>query len=435
MFGRISNKDKRPPQAQAEGQTQPDAETPMVDDSLIDTDTDGESLMVPNDYRYKFDGDTDGDEVTLSSMNTSTYGGMVKNDFKILGVADNEYDSEMGMETDNDDYIGDTDTDNDTYMPLQERPLSNKQRAVDQHPYNYRKQYPDDQGDASAETPTGAAAAASAGASPDSRTKGSQSQSSKDSKDKNGAAAGGCCIIPLWIIEAPVWLKLVIVLSTALLVGAIVLIGVGAALAIQENDNSPTQSSSENRNNNANANDSPTMAPTPDMSSFTLAPVPAPTRPIPTSSPSMAPVTESPTNPGETRAPSPEPTPAPTTRAPTPAPTPAPTIFTTPFPTRAPTPLPVTFLITAGRFTLNNLEQLPDRLKSLPTLDGNTVMFHLGDWNSPFATACNEASYRQNQNMYSQSTVPVYFVPGDNEYNGKCYFYMIYMYWKEGSID
>jgi hypothetical protein len=65
-------------------------------------------------------------------------------------------------------------------------------------------------------------------------------QSQEKNKDDNksegsdGSEAGG--FLPLWITDAPTWLKLVIVMSTALLVGAIVLIGVGAALAMQEGD-------------------------------------------------------------------------------------------------------------------------------------------------------------------------------------------------------
>jgi hypothetical protein len=77
----------------------------------------------------------------------------------------------------------------------------------------------------------------------------------------------------------------------------------------------------------------------------------------------------------------------------------------------------------AGRYIDNALAELPDQLRALPALDGNTVIFHLGDWNSPFATGCIESSYQLNQDLYSSSSVPVYFVPGDNEYNGKLRFY------------
>jgi hypothetical protein len=47
-------------------------------------------------------------------------------------------------------------------------------------------------------------------------------------------------------------------------------------------------------------------------------------------------------------------------------------------------------------------------------------MYHYsGDWNSPFATSCVESYYYQtNVDLYKQSAIPVYFVPGDNEFNG-----------------
>jgi hypothetical protein len=45
-------------------------------------------------------------------------------------------------------------------------------------------------------------------------------------------------------------------------------------------------------------------------------------------------------------------------------------------------------------------------------------LLHLGDWNSPAYTNCGEAAYEGIAEMFSTSTVPVYFVPGDNEYNG-----------------
>ena len=44
-------------------------------------------------------------------------------------------------------------------------------------------------------------------------------------------------------------------------------------------------------------------------------------------------------------------------------------------------------------------------------------MIHLGDWNSPVATNCSAQSYADNEVLYNTSSVPVLFVPGDNEYN------------------
>lgn len=205
---------------------------------------------------------------------------------------------------------------------------------------------------------------------------------------------GGC--LPLWITDAPTWLKLVIVLSTALLVGAIVLIGVGAALAVQDDD----------PNKNTGNPGGPL-------------PVPAPTNPMPTIPP-VAPEPISPTAPASGSSPVTSPT---TGTAP---PTEFKTAVTTASPSAAPTSSTVSFFVTGGRFTGDTLEALPEQLPTLPNLDGNTVMFHLGDWNSPFATSCVESSYEANVELYQESGVPVYFVPGDNEFNGKLEYRLLW---------
>jgi hypothetical protein len=79
----------------------------------------------------------------------------------------------------------------------------------------------------------------------------------------------------------------------------------------------------------------------------------------------------------------------------------------------------VSFFVTGGRFTGDSLAILPEQLTTLPNLDGNSILFHLGDWNSPFATSCVESSHEINDELYQNSALPVYFVPGDNEFNGE----------------
>ena len=73
-----------------------------------------------------------------------------------------------------------------------------------------------------------------------------------------------------------------------------------------------------------------------------------------------------------------------------------------------------------GRFDGEDTKVLSNGVQSLPSMDENTMLVHLGDWNSPYATSCLEDSYITNVDSYQKSSVPVYFVPGDNEYNGKC---------------
>jgi hypothetical protein len=239
--------------------------------------------------------------------------------------------------------------------------------------------------------------------------KNKMSRSESNSVNTMDSEEGGC--LPLWITDAPTWLKLVIVLSTALLVGAIVLIGVGAALAVQEEKLAEKQ-----------INDAPFSAPfnAPVAAPITSpddSPVMSPNDPpsgTPDNPPAASPVSgpvSAPTNEAD------DPTPAPVaTNQPPLAPgsTAAPTRSATP----APTGTTVSFFVTGGRFTGDSLAALPEQLQSLPNLDGNSVMFHLGDWNSPFATSCVESSYQTNVALYNQSAIPVYFVPGDNEFNG-----------------
>jgi hypothetical protein len=205
--------------------------------------------------------------------------------------------------------------------------------------------------------------------------------SSLDSQEYNEDPETGC--LPYWITEAPRCVKLVIALSVLLLLGAISKVGVGAALAMDKHKQEA------NTLNAFSDTQAPTVAPTmrdgadvPDLdgsdeTASPVSPVSSPTGPSSsTSGPTAAPILSS----------------------------------------------KVTFYLTGGRFIDDALTALPDQLASLPNKDGHTVMFHLGDWNSPFATECDEQSYQTNVDLYSNSTVPVYFVPGDNEYNGEYYY-------------
>ena len=48
-------------------------------------------------------------------------------------------------------------------------------------------------------------------------------------------------------------------------------------------------------------------------------------------------------------------------------------------------------------------------------LDGNTVLFHLGDWNPTSSSSCLESSYQEMDALYSHSGIPVYLVPGNTD--------------------
>ena len=219
----------------------------------------------------------------------------------------------------------------------------------------------------------------------------------------------GC--LPLWITDSPIWLKVVVVMSTALLVGAIVLIGVGAALAVQ-------------KNRTANAAQGGVPAAPSYPGAPTLPPVAPPTVVMggggggtPTAGSnagSHSPVVSLPTD-GSSNKKAPTSPPA-RTNTPT---VPGATFTPTSSPSSSPTLSAVTFYVTAGRFTGSALTQLPDELATLPQVDGNEVLFQLGDWNSAYSTSCDQNSYQVNADLYSHSSVPVYFILGGNEYNGE----------------
>jgi hypothetical protein len=190
--------------------------------------------------------------------------------------------------------------------------------------------------------------------------------------------------------------------STALLIGAVILIALGAEMA------SNKQSSSSNLNQNPPGD--PTEPPVLVMVSD------AP-NPNPTSSPGFP----SPQFPDKaTPSPTVGVTPG-TSQESTPASTPVSSTNNLPNGTGPSGSSVINFFAMGGRFDGDALFALTDELKSLPNIDGNTVLFHLGDWNSPYATSCDESSYTQNVEVYQQSSIPVYFVPGDNEFNGRSF--------------
>ena len=325
----------------------------------------------------------------------------------------------------------------------------------------------------------------------------------KDEEKKNEKKKKKSRCVPQWIAEAPLWLKMVIIISVALLIGAIVLIVVGAKLSslnlissstevespfggagsledsgpqsesisatfypvtpaevatsspsvsrefdtsnatvpvtespipnleIDKPSSAPSSPLSipvtENKKDTIST-DSPSAAPTnpPTTATPSAAPTNSPTTAIPSASPSASP-SSSPTTADPSSVPSDAPTTAPsaspTTAVPTSTPTASPTSTPSMGPTQAPTQSPtiqmINFFVMGGRFDGEDSQILASGLQSLPSFDENTILVHLGDWNSPYTTSCLEDSYISNVDSYQKSSVPVYFVPGDNEYNGK----------------
>jgi hypothetical protein len=56
----------------------------------------------------------------------------------------------------------------------------------------------------------------------------------------------------------------------------------------------------------------------------------------------------------------------------------------------------------------------PIALSRIPKNKGKSFMVQLGDWNSPTNSQCSEQTYIDVANYYGNSSVPVYFVLGDN---------------------
>mmetsp|Transcript_16719 Transcript_16719/g.38602 ORF Transcript_16719/g.38602 Transcript_16719/m.38602 type:complete len:572 (+) Transcript_16719:121-1836(+) len=245
----------------------------------------------------------------------------------------------------------------------------------------------------------------------------------KEKKNNEEEITNSDCI-PRWIAEAPFWLKLIIIASIALLLGALVLIAVGAQLSSQMGIASP-----QNDSHSIKPVGIPIQTDAPVDFTTEFVPVnatmspdqqPIAVTPSPTISPSYASV-EVILPPNITISDSDaerEPnivsdllnTSSPTTAVPT-------SIAPTQKPTQPPTHSMINLFVMGGRFDGEDTKTLADGLQSLPILDDNTILIHLGDWNSPYATSCNEDSFITNVDSYQKSSIPVYFVPGDNEYN------------------
>ncbi|KAL3917716.1 MAG: hypothetical protein SGILL_004581 [Bacillariaceae sp.] len=359
-------------------ESEEDVGLPQPASDLIGPDSsalslDGRSLIVPNDS---------GDLEDMSSLGTSKYGGFnfstgnaigYIGNMKIVGRASEDYDNVDGPQP----------------------PYRSPNPSPYRHSSSGGGEYDFAAGDYSVQTEE------KERRQPEQYTE----PIKEDEKVFDDDEKQGC--LPLWIADAPFWLKIVMICSAALLIGAIVLIGVGASLAMNK---SSAPSSSSNQDPVVPATPAPTIAPGPDSSPISLTSAPEVTTPpvsAPTAPPTFASVATEP----------------PVVVATTvPAETSAPTATTTSKDTATGTEMPaanvINFFTMGGRFDEEDeLTILNAGLPSLPNMDGNTILFHLGDWNSPYATSCVESSFTDNVDLFSQSSIPVYFVPGDNEFN------------------
>jgi hypothetical protein len=255
--------------------------------------------------------------------------------------------------------------------------------------------------------------------------------------------------LPLWIRGAPYWLRSIFIGSLALFIGAAVLVGLGVGLSKRESSSAvvsqnnpttefwwdPTMDTSTSGPTTDFLGDptmdtstsgpfemSESMPETPPILPRTKVPTVAPTG-VPSREPSDFPVsqTEVPTV-APTGIPSREPSAFPVSQ--TKDPTGVPSREPSAFPVLQTNPLTetqdlevFTFYVTGGRYSDDERAVVPDRLENLPNNMGTSFLLHIGDWNSP-SGGCEEQSYQDANTLFRTSSVPVYFLPGDNEYNG-----------------
>jgi hypothetical protein len=243
-----------------------------------------------------------------------------------------------------------------------------------------------------------------------------------------------------FVQSAPQWLKLVFSLSICALIGAIVLLVVGLNVAWK------SQSISESRAVPASSQttSSPTVLFIPRV-------VTKPTRPLPP----LSPPAPSPVPPLQTMSPTTTkhevskggsskhavPTTTPTVDvemsndqavvpklAPVLAPTKIPTVVS-PISalSKSPTVEPHTWIVylTAGQYSDHLRQEIASSLKTLPTTNNSSdadsttsFLVHLGDWGD--STSCDEGSFQNVTELFQASSVPVYFVVGDNGTSCQC---------------
>ena len=268
--------------------------------------------------------------------------------------------------------------------------------------------------------------------------------------------------IPAWVSNASSSLKFVIVVATALLMASLALVSISAS--VSSNDGSGNAD-----NNGSLANLEITNAPTPSLNfiTFTASPAAAsvtsgpiastvisePTAsPInvasvnPTASVSSEPsVTES-TSPtsvassgptvSSSSSPSSTPSSSPTVThsfAPSQYPTAPPSPHPSATPTQTLSSPPTVSANEAAFFAVaknRQIENIATKLGDLPSEQGEWLI-HLGNWNNQNPEKCNEYAYNKTATEYSHSSVPVFFMPGKNEWNGCPDFHASQAMWRD----
>jgi hypothetical protein len=110
-----------------------------------------------------------------------------------------------------------------------------------------------------------------------------------------------------------------------------------------------------------------------------------------------------------------------------------PSIVQSDYPTLTPTEVPSVSALSASFFTLSNnrrTEDMVSKLSSLP-LEHGEWLIHLGNWNNQNPERCTRRAYNNTANLYTNSPVPVFFVPGKLEWNHCPDYELSTAMWKE----
>ena len=231
------------------------------------------------------------------------------------------------------------------------------------------------------------------------------------------------CCCPLWILDAPLFLRIYILGALVLFLGAMSLtIYTSYELGhISSSSSSSTIDNGVATGSTTGTTDSIPYAPPPSSSRNdppNVVPTVPPTKVSSSTQADAASMITSVPTPSSTTVPSTRPTSLPTavpSITPTVRPTPSPVVFDT---------VSVSFYVMAGHFPesqSSQLGQLP--AVEAPQADGPTLVYqalpflvHLGSWNSNPAQ-CPQTLYQSIAKQYQTSSVPVFFVLGDQEFN------------------
>jgi len=217
--------------------------------------------------------------------------------------------------------------------------------------------------------------------------------------------------VPIWVSNASPAIKFIIVASTALLVGSLVLVSFAAvSVRSQSSDSaakigpftgtrSPTPPPTIRYVGKLTSPPSEDSSFSPSVDSFSL-PVAAPSNP-PSVEITIASSVDSSVSPSERPF-----------IHPTKVPTYSPTVHAL-IPTKGGTTSPPTTIVPQSFYVVSKRKMLPTNFY---TDNNEGWLVHFGDWQNNKKEECHESDYEKVANNFRNSSIPVFFLPGDNEW-------------------